>query len=227
MRDKIEVLGISLDYLNVEQEMERLAEFMENDRLDSIGMITMNTLLLAEKEPAWKKYLENLDLSVIGEREILEVVGITSGQVYDEVSENEFPARMFWYIINRELRVFLLGESKEEVEALEKYLLDTYPGIQIVGSAADVAGEGASADSMINELNSFSPDVIISGLQGIRQDQFLMENRQKINGKIWLGLGEHPEIQNEAGLKVGWWSTLLKKTTFRRMVSKFKEDQGE
>ena len=80
---------------------------------------------------------------------------------------------------------------------------------------------------MINELNSFSPDVIISGLQGIRQDQFLMENRQKINGKIWLGLGEHPEIQNEAGLKVGWWSTLLKKTTFRRMVSKFKEDQGE
>ena len=71
MCDKIEVLGIRLDYLNVEQEMERLAEFIENDRLDSIGIITMNTLLLAEKEPDWKRYLENLDMSVISEKEIL------------------------------------------------------------------------------------------------------------------------------------------------------------
>ena len=71
MRDKIEMLGISLDYLNVEQEMERLAEFMENDRLDSIGMITMNTLLLAEKEPAWKKYLGNKkkELMLLEEKE--------------------------------------------------------------------------------------------------------------------------------------------------------------
>lgn len=227
MCDKIEVLGIRLDYLNVEQEMERLAEFIENDRLDSIGIITMNMLLLAEKEPDWKRYLENLDMSVISEKEILEAVGITSGQVYDEVAENEFPARMFWYLINQGLRVFLLGESREEVEALEKYLQETYPGIQIAGSAADVAGEEFSADSMINELNSFSPDVIVSGLQGIRQDRFLMEHRQKINGKIWLGLGEHPDIQNEAGLKVSWWNTLLKKTTFRRLAAKFKGDKGE
>lgn len=227
MCNKIEVMGISLDYLNVEQEMERLAGFMENDRLDAIGMITMNTLLLAEKDPAWRKYLENLDLSVISEKEILEAVGVSSGQVYEEVLENDFPARMFWYIINKELRVFLLGESSEEVDALEKYLLETYPGIQIAGTAADVAGEEASVDSIINELNSFSPDVIISGLQGIRQDQFLMENRQKINGKIWLGLGEHPDIQNEAGIKVGWWNTLLKKTTFRRMASKFRDDKNK
>lgn len=227
MCNKIEVMGISLDYLNVEQEMERLAGFMENDRLDAIGMITMNTLLLAEKDPAWRKYLKNLDLSVISEKEILEAVGVSSGQVYEEVLENDFPARMFWYIINKELRVFLLGESSEEVDALEKYLLETYPGIQIAGTAADVAGEEASVDSIINELNSFSPDVIISGLQGIRQDQFLMENRQKINGKIWLGLGEHPDIQNEAGIKVGWWNTLLKKTTFRRMASKFRDDKNK
>ena len=227
MSDKIEVLGIRLDYLNVDQEMERLADFMENDKLDSIGMITMNTLLLAEKEPDWKRYLENLDMSVISEKEILEAVDIASGQVYEEVSENEFPARMFWYLINRNLRVFLLGETREEVEALEKYLLETYPGICIVGSAADAADGEASADSTINEINSFSPDVIVSGLQGIRQDRFLMENRQKINGKVWLGLGEHPDIQTEAGRKVSWWSTLLKKTTFRRMAAKFKGEKSE
>lgn len=227
MSSKIEVLGLKLDYLNVDSEMERLTEFIHNDRLDSIGIITMNTLLLAEKEDTWRTYLENLDMSVIGEKEVLEAVGITSGQIYDEVADNEFPARMFWYMINQDLGIFLLGESQEEVEGLKKYLLDTYPGIRIEGMAADVAGVDMSVDSIINEINSISPDVIISGLQGIHQDQFLMANRQKIGARIWLGLGEHPELQNEAGLKVGWWSTLLKKTTFKRLVSKSLEEKKE
>ncbi len=227
MYDKIEVLGLKLDYLSVDSEMERLLDFLHNERLDSIGIITMNTLLLAEKEESWRNYLENLDMTVIGEKEVLEAVGISSGQIYDEVADNEFAARMFWYMINHELRMFLLGESQEEVEGLKKYLLETYPGISIVGAAADVAGIDMSVDSIINEINSLSPDVIISGLQGIRQDQFLMENRQKINSRIWLGLGEHPEIQNEAGLKVGWWSTLLKKNTFRRLVAKSIENKKD
>lgn len=227
MDDKIEVLGLRLDYMTVDQKMERLSEFLHNDRLDSIGVITMNTLLLAEKEASWRAYLENLDMSVIGEKEVLEAVGITSGQIYEEVSENEFPARKFWYLINQDQGMFLLGESQEEVEGLKKYLIETYPGIRVVGAAADVPGVDTSVDSILNQINSLSPDVIISGLQGIRQDQFLMENRQKVGGKIWLGLGEHPELQNEAGLKVGWWNTLLKKTTFRKLVAKSMEEKKE
>ena len=88
----------------------------------------MNTLLLAEKEPDWKRYLENLDMSVISEKEILEAVGITSGQVYDEVAENEFPARMFWYLINQGLRVFLLGGEPGRSRGSEKYLQENVSG---------------------------------------------------------------------------------------------------
>ena len=36
MRDKISVMGVRLDYLNVESAMERIIEFIQNDRLDSI-----------------------------------------------------------------------------------------------------------------------------------------------------------------------------------------------
>ena len=227
MCDKINVLGVKLDYLNVESEMERIMEFMRNDRLDTVGIITKNTLLLAEEDPWWKEYLETLDMSVPGEKEVLEAAGITGGQIYEEVEENEFFARLFWYLIKQEQKVFLLGESREEVEGLQRYLADTYPGIDIAGMTADVADEDTTIDHLANEINSVSPDVIISGLQGIRQNRFLMKNSQKINGKIWLSLGEHPDLQNEAGLKTSWWSTLLKKNTFRRLAAKFKEGKIE
>ena len=227
MNGKIDVLGVQIDYLNVDAEMEQIMAFMQNDFLNTVGIITMNALLTVKEAPQWKDYIENLDMSVPGEKEVLEAAGIDGGQIYEEVEENEFFARLFWYLISRDCRVFLLGGSQEEVEGLKKYLLETYPGLLIVGETADTADGEVSTDHLVNEINSVSPDLIISGLPGFRQDQFLMENRQKINGKIWLGLGEHPQIQNEAGLKVSWWSTLLKKNTFRRLAAKYKEGKIE
>ena len=58
MRDKISVMGVRLDYLNVESAMERIIEFIQNDRLDTVGIITMNMLLLTEENTRWKEYLE-------------------------------------------------------------------------------------------------------------------------------------------------------------------------
>ena len=227
MNEKINVLGVLVDCMNVDSEMEQIEEFMQNDHLNTVGIITMNTLLMAREVPRWKEYMENLDMGVPGEKEVLEAAGITGGQIYEEVEENEFFARLFWYLIRHDRKMFQQGASPEEVEALKGYLLETYPGIAIAGETADVVDGDVSTDRLVNEINSVSPDVIVSGLQGFRQDEFLLDNRQKINGKIWLGLGEHTEIRNEAGLKVSWWSTLLKKNTFRRLAAKYKEGKNE
>ena len=82
MRDKISVMGVRLDYLNVESAMERIIEFIQNDRLDTVGIITMNMLLLTEENTRWKEYLEELDMSVPGEKEVLEAAGINSCLLY-------------------------------------------------------------------------------------------------------------------------------------------------
>lgn len=221
MCDKIDILGVHIDYYNVATSMERIAEMMKNDRMDTVGIVTMNTLLLAAEDPTWKQYLEEMDLTVIGESEVLKAAGIQEGQIAEEVEENEFIARFFWYMIQQQERLFVLGETKEEVEGLRTYLQDAYPGIEIVGGA--VVEDDTPAEGVMNEINSLTVDVIVSGLQGHRQDRLAIENRSQLNSKIWFCLGEHPNIQTDAGLKVSWWSTLLKKNAFKRMVAKYNE----
>ena len=71
MCSKIDVLGVQVDYRNVEASMERIAVMMGNDRLDIVGVVTMSTLMLAAEDPTWKKYLEEMDMTVIGEAEVL------------------------------------------------------------------------------------------------------------------------------------------------------------
>ena len=199
---------------------------LSNDKLNTIGIVTMQMLMQASKEPTWKQYIEDLDLTVIGETEVLEAAGIDpETPSYEEVETNEFIARFFWGLIQKKSRIFVLGDTGEELQTLQKYLTETYPGIEIGGGAVVETLEESAFDSLVNEINSQTTDVIVSGLAGTRQDRFVLENSSKISAKIWLSLGEHSTLQNEAGIKTSWWGTLLKKNTFKRMVTKYNSEK--
>lgn len=228
MNSKINVLGVELDNYPVDEAMDIVSEYMQNDRLNTIGIVTMQMLMLAGEDEQWKTYLQDLDMSIIGETEILTAAGIEKdGTLYEEIETNEFIAHLFWYLIQNQSRVFVLGETEDEVGSLEKYLLETYPGIQVAGGAVVETLDETGVDSLLNEINSETADVIVSGLKGTRQDKFVMDNRSKISAKIWFSLGEHPTVQNEAGIKISWWGNLLKKNTFKRMVTRYKNEKEQ
>ena len=187
MNAELEILGVKLKHYRVDAAMEIAEEYLSNDKLNTIGIVTMQMLMQASKEPTWKQYIEDLDLTVIGETEV--------------------------------------GDTEEELQTLQKYLTETYPGIEIGGGAVVETLEESAFDSLVNEINSQTTDVIVSGLAGTRQDRFVLENSSKISAKIWLSLGEHSTLQNEAGIKTSWWGTLLKKNTFKRMVTKYNSEK--
>ena len=208
MNAELEILGVKLKHYRVDAAMEIAEEYLSNDKLNTIGIVTMQMLMQASKEPTWKQYIEDLDLTVIGETEVLEAAGIDpETPSYEEVETNEFIARFFWGLIQK------------------KSLTETYPGIEIGGGAVVETLEESAFDSLVNEINSQTTDVIVSGLAGTRQDRFVLENSSKISAKIWLSLGEHSTLQNEAGIKTSWWGTLLKKNTFKRMVTKYNSEK--
>lgn len=226
MNAELEILGVKLKHYRVDAAMEIAEEYLSNDKLNTIGIVTMQMLMQASKEPTWKQYIEDLDLTVIGETEVLEAAGIDpETPSYEEVETNEFIARFFWGLIQKKSRIFVLGDTEEELQTLQKYLTETYPGIEIGGGAVVETLEESAFDSLVNEINSQTTDVIVSGLAGTRQDRFVLENSSKISAKIWLSLGEHSTLQNEAGIKTSWWGTLLKKNTFKRMVTKYNSEK--
>mgnify|MGYP000629844020 CR=1 FL=1 len=207
MNAELEILGVKLKHYRVDAAMEIAEEYLSNDKLNTIGIVTMQMLMQASKEPTWKQYIEDLDLTVIGETEVLEAAGIDpETPSYEEVETNEFIARFFWGLIQKKSRIFVLGDTEEELQTLQKYLTETYPGIEIGGGAVVETLEESAFDSLVNEINSQTTDVIVSA-------------------KIWLSLGEHSTLQNEAGIKTSWWGTLLKKNTFKRMVTKYNSEK--
>jgi UDP-N-acetyl-D-mannosaminuronic acid transferase (WecB/TagA/CpsF family) len=203
-QEKIRIGRYSFDCLDLDQTMKRLNEFLQNDHLNTFAFISRSTLIAAEEDPHLSDYLRHLDAGVMSETEILEAAGITGGRVFEETAGHDYFERIFWQIVRGGLGVFLLCEDKPSCVRLEKYLTETFPGIRIVGRTGQTEGSGADSDHLLNLINSENPDVIITGLNGNRQNSFMFQNQTKVLGKIWMNLGSSPHLLEAVDMKPGW-----------------------
>ena len=220
MLNRINILGYSLDYTSVDTAMNTILEYIKNDHLNTIGLVTRNSFLRVEEKEWWAQYLLTLDLGIIGETEVLKAVGIDHGEVFEAVEENRFLDRFFWQMIKLDQGFYILEDDQATGEMLAAYLKNNYPGIRILGIGSASGGEKTSPDRIINQINAVFPDVIISGLKGEKQDGFILRHQNKIFGKLWLTLGESPKLQKDVGMHRGWLSEHRLKSAFRQITNK-------
>ena len=155
-------------------------------------------LVSAEQTPVVKECIEQLDLAIIGEKGILTAAGVTSAQRIKETKEHEFFKEFMKRVIRNHKSVYLLGSTRDKLDEFTSFLEENYDKLRVVGNYAIEECVG-DVDAAINEMNASAPDIIFSVLPVPQQEQFLLENKDKMNAKIWYGLGEDYTRNLQAG----------------------------
>ncbi|MGN0342304.1 MAG: WecB/TagA/CpsF family glycosyltransferase [Roseburia sp.] len=187
MQNKIDILGIEIDNYTVKDSMFQVERYLEGGGMKTIGTITMSQLDLAGSDETVKECIRQLDLAVIGEKEILLAAGISSGQRTGEIVDHVFFRELMKRILRNRKKVFLLTESEADLEQMTQKLKDHYERLEIAGTCS-IEGAQRDTDRVINEINSASADVVFSLLPSPDQEHFLMENKNKLDVKIWYGM---------------------------------------
>ena len=90
MIKKIDIMGIGLDNYTVRESMRQVENYLSNDVLNTIENISMQMLIASETDPVLHNVISELDLSVIGEKEILKAADADSMQRVQETEQNDF-----------------------------------------------------------------------------------------------------------------------------------------
>ncbi len=199
MIKKIDILGIRLNDYTVREAIQQVEAFSDDNVPKAIESISMKMLMEAEEDPEVKAVLMSLDLPVIGEKEILEVAGVQNRQRIKETEERDFFVEFFKRMERGRRRIYLLGETEEKISLIKRQLFAEYPKLQFAGEYA-LETCGGDLEAAINELNAATPEVVISVLPTPGQEHFFREQKDKINAKIWYGLGEF-EVVKKPGMK--------------------------
>ncbi|MEH2943871.1 WecB/TagA/CpsF family glycosyltransferase [Lachnospiraceae bacterium KK002] len=225
MIKKIEILGMELDNYTVRESMGQIEGFLTNTIMNTVGTISMDILVKAQEDSRLKKCIENLDLAIISDKEILKAAGVTAEQRIQETVDNEFQKEFMKRADRNRRSVYLLGDTAESLEILQEFLEDNYDRIHITGvyALADCTGD---YDTVVNEINIAEPDIVLSVVPAPEQEYFLEDNREKLNAKIWYGLGKNYTSRKGVSEVAGFAKKLIQKSVMHSMLARYnKKDE--
>ena len=224
---KMKMLGLELRDYSVKEALRLTGQYLNNSRLDTVSFLSTDILLSAGENSNLKLWLEAMDLTIPISVEILHAAGITNRSRIKEVENSIFYREFLKRLSNEQKTLYILTETEDTLKAALAFMQANAKGIKIVGSYVfeNLAGD---VNEIINDINSVTPDVVISRLLSPKQEQFVYENKNKINAKIWLALENSFVMkENAKGLKFNRLSKLIENTVFRRMVSKYENNRNQ
>lgn len=217
MKDTVKVLDIQLDTLSAKETMRRAMGYMETEPLSTMEIVTMDTLLLVKENPKLQEDIESIDMVLPGNQEILSAAEITDKKYVQEVSTQLFMQMFAKYLHKNYRKVFLLGETEQEVEELFEYLKEYYYGIVVVGREV-LSDEAATAEMIANKINGTETECILSIVSSPRQEAFIAENRPLLNARLWLGCGKGIPMKYKKNTRWKLIQDFFIKRVFRHQV---------
>lgn len=213
MIKKLKVMDVELDNFSTRESMMRIETFLNNTVLNTVEEISMNMVMSAMQDEQVMDCIRNLDLTIPGEKELLLEGGFGNHGQMSDVLDGTFFYEFSKRVMRNKKTVFLVGETREQISHLLRYLQQEYERMDILGAACfeQFAEEGG----LINEINSYAPDVILSIISSPRQEQFLYEHKTSLHASLWYGMNDRFQKFTVAERTKRFFKSMIRKTLFR------------
>ena len=111
MNEKMNVLDVQLDNCTAKDAMKIIAEYMQTEELNTVDIVTVDTLMRATQLDGMKEELEKLDLLLPGDMAILEAAKITDRKRIQEMEDQTMLKMVFHYFHKKYLKLHLFLSS--------------------------------------------------------------------------------------------------------------------
>lgn len=186
MATRIKIMEMELDLMSEETFQSGMAEYLSNDYLNVVHLISLDYIELYDKNELVREALEEADLVLPGEKAILSAYHVdvleTGGMVVDYRSAVKVCDEG---LLNGK-KCYLILRNQKEVKIVYRYLATHFPQIEVVGIST--SDSSMTEEALINDINSHLPDMIIMSMEGTEGEEWIHNNRLKINAKLCVVL---------------------------------------
>lgn len=188
MRNTVDILGVPVDYVDMDGAVEKVKKFLNEEAVHSIYTPNAEIIMAAQRDPELKDILSRADLLVADGAGVVLASNLLGCDLPGKVSGIDLVKRIFSMHTNKKTRFFLFGGKPGTAEAAGENLLKLYPGIEITGCRSGYFSEN-DQKSIINQINSSNSDILLAALGAPKQEKWIHENKEKLNVRICIGVG--------------------------------------
>lgn len=217
MGTRVRIMDMEVDLMTRETFQAAVAEYLTNEYLNVIHMISLDYTDMYERNELVREVLAEADIILPGEKAILSAHHVdileTGGMLVDYTGllEQAEALRL------KEKTFYLVVRNKKEARAVYGYFTRHLPKEHVLGVHA-MDGD-VTEEALINDINTKLPDIILLSMDSTRQEEWLRNHKGKLNAKLCFVVGSIlPLIMRENVHVPAWLKKLHLGGIFRRIV---------
>ena len=177
MSDRIEILGIEIDRVDIKEALKKVDYILQRGKGPEM-VVTPNSEIIVMS-------LQDSELAAIINRAALKIpdgsgVVLASRLLKKGISERVAGFDLMNEIIRlaaeKDYSIYLLGSEPGVAGTVSRKLKKFYPDLHICGYHHGYLGSQEEKEQLIVEVNQLKPDILFVGMGVPRQEKFLGEN---------------------------------------------------
>lgn len=188
MRKVVNIAGINIDDITMNQAVERVYEFIASDENHAIYTPNAEIMMEGITSKKLKSILNNADMLVADGAGVVLASKILGQKVAEKVSGFDLVKNLLISSKERSIKFFLFGGKPGIAEAAKANINRDYPGAEIVGIRNGYFKE-EEIPSIIEQINSSGAEVLLVCLGAPKQEEWIEKNKSQLKVKVSIGVG--------------------------------------
>ena len=189
--EQVSVLNTRFHKLTVHQLIEYLVEAAQIEKKTIIGHVNVRAMNFAHELPWYRDYFNKADLV------FCDGVGVLLGarllghsmQSAHRMTAPDFIEDLVLVCEKQDVSIFLLAGEPGVVDKAITQFKAIAPNLRIQGHHGHFNKSGEENNAVIQEINSFKPDILYVGFGMPLQERWILDNLNKIDARVFLPLG--------------------------------------
>ncbi len=185
----IELLGIKFSNISFKEILDSIQLAIQNHTQLSICYANVNSINQTFENRKLKKLFSEFDIVhqdgfgvFLASKLLFGTKGFSIRQ-----SGSDFYEILIKFGIERKLKFFIFGDTDETLGNIKT----SYPALELIGLQNGYFFEN---DKILIETNKSNPDILIVGMGTPKQEEWIVTNRDKINTKVIIAVGDGIKI---------------------------------
>ena len=172
-----------------------------------INTINAHSWVTAEKDTIFKNALLTSDILLPDGIAIVLAAKFLTGNKIHKVAGADLHEMILHTLNEKAGKCFYLGASQETLDKIKNKLQKEYPNIQAETYSPPFKSVFSEQDnkSMIQNINSFNPDVLFVGMTAPKQEKWIIENKSEIKASVITGIGAVFDFYAEVKKRPAKW----------------------
>ncbi len=182
---KVDVAGVLVDNISKQEAIDKIDSFVKSGNYHYVVTPYSEMVVFAQADEKYKAALNNADLSIADGVGILYAAKYLGTKIDERITGRIFIYDIVKLAFEKNYSLAFVG-GEDNVAAQAAYeLKKQFPGLKV-----NLALSGRPFDEKIlQEINDSNSDILLIAYSPPRQEQWLYDNREKLNVKVAIGLG--------------------------------------